>query len=190
MNQSSDVFRERDFTVLVERALNLILDVESIEIEPRLNLSARPDLIANLRSGRDMIIEITVVTPSTSFRLDRKVDQLKSYAREYQYAGGSLTPQLGLVVSGAQSAAHVDRLKSLGIDFVLGGSTLREAAPGLPWPDAVAGARTESVAEGQMLQATGHPLASALDAISPGRAEWVVYQGQSEISSLLPGRLR
>lgn len=136
----------------------------------------RPDFIARLRSGQDAIIEIKIVTPNTRVRLDRAVDQLKSYAKDYRNTAENPSPLLGLVVSGALSAEHLDRLKSLGIDFVLDGPALRAAAPGLPWPDAVAGDLSEAVPGGQGRQSTEHALSSTLDEISPGKAEWVTYQ--------------
>jgi len=157
--------------------LSSLLDVESVEREPRLLGPAQPDFIAHLRGGGVAIIEAKLVTPATLVRLDRTAAQLHSYQQAYlKVTGGDNPPQLVLVVSGALAAEHVRRLKSLGVDTVFDGPALWKAAPGFPWPKSVARERPDDSVIYDRSVTAESSLIGQLETISPGRAAWSFYQ--------------
>lgn len=164
---------ERDFSSLVEQVLGRMLGANLVEREPRLG-PARPDFIAHLKDGRIAIVEVKLVTPTTASRLDGAADQLRRYGKLFVDAFGGPTPDLILVVSGTLPLGRLERLNQEGVKAVIDGRQLRAFAPDLPWPDA--GTDGHAPDRQPMAAATYQRLASELDAIGPGRAEWAGYQ--------------
>ncbi|QUR68940.1 hypothetical protein [Mycobacterium spongiae] len=167
--------RGREFELLVETALFSILDIESVEREPRLRADVRPDLVAHLRNGRTAIIEVKLVTPATSVRLDQAADTLRHYREAYVGVFGMSdpAPQLVLVVSGVLAPERISDLLELGVDIVIDGPALRQAAPELPWPDPVAGKRRGTT---DAVVFRNAQLIEKLRQVAPGRADWPAHQ--------------
>jgi hypothetical protein len=173
MNEREE-YSEREFLPLVQEALPSLLGARSLELEPRLAKSARPDFVAQLDSGREAIVEVRVVTPATSVRLDKVAAQLRHYGEAYTHATGKAKPDLVLVLSGSLPPERTAHLRRAGITTVIDGPMLRAAAPHLPWPDAVAKVYG---APGPTAEASaGSSLVGELLVVAPGRAEWAKYQ--------------
>lgn len=173
MNEKTENMNERTFSVLVEQALPSILDAVSVEREPRLKGPLRPDFLTVNRDGRHAIVEVKVVTPATELRLDRAVNQLRTYGQSFVNSEGGPAPLLVLVVSGSLTPDRVAQLKRGSVDRAIDGPTLRAARPDLPWPDAVAGGPQTPRSDAET---TTHPLVQKLDDILPGRPEWQAFQ--------------
>lgn len=176
MSQNFDQSRAREFEVLVERALTVILDAESLVRDSLLADGIRADFIARLRDGRDAIIEVKEVTPTTKFRIDTAAGQLRELEKAYLKDRSARSPMLVLVISGTLSPEHVDQLSKLGIERVIDGPILRAMAPGLPWSDAVAQERSPAGISFEDSITTDHPLARDLASIPSGISGWSLYQ--------------
>ncbi len=165
----------------VAMALNLFLDVKSVESAPSLPGTVQPDLIAHLGDGRVAIVEVRSVTPTTSVRLEQAAAQLKSYGDAYLKGPGRSgpAPELVLVVAGALAPERVARLRSLGIDNVIDGPRLKAAAPTLSWPDSVASKyRDTRDRPGEAVVTNAQRLIRELKQTDPGQQEWASYQSK------------
>ncbi len=160
---------------MVEEALPAILGAESLEREPRLNGTGRPDFVARLRDGRAAIVELKIVTPATTARIDRAAAQLRAYGEAFVEAHGGPAPELVLVVSGSLAPERIDRLRWEGVTRVIDGPALRAAAPFLPWPEP-AGRTHEPRPPLTEERSEARSLATELERIPPGKSDWVAYQ--------------
>lgn len=175
LDRDENSFTEREFGLLVQEALPRILGSMSLERDPRLKGGARPDFLAIRADGAPVIVELKITTPVTSARLDRVAAQLRSYAEAFAASSGGRTPQLVLVVSGSLTPEQVAQLQRDGVDRVVDGPALREAAPYLPWPPGVSDRRASSESR-TADRAGGRSLEEQLGNITPGRTEWSAYQ--------------
>lgn len=175
MNDESQAWRALEFERLVGEALHQILDVSSIEAQPRLDDKLRPDFVAHLEGGRSAIIEANWVMPATARRIDQTAAQLRSFEQAYLKSASdhSRPPELILAVPGVLAPEHLFQLGELGVDMVLDGPRLQATAPGLDWSRVDTPSRpVEDI--GQM--ALARPLLAKLRLIPPGRPDWAAYQ--------------
>lgn len=175
MSDESQAWKALEFERLVGEALHLVLDVESVAAQPRLDDNLRPDFVARFGDGRVAIVEVKWVMPATARRIDQTAAQLRSFRQAYLKSASddSGPPELILAVPGVLAPEHVSQLRELGVDVVLGGPQLKAAAPGLDW-SRVDTARRPVEDIGQL--ALARHLLAKLRLIPPGRPDWAVYQ--------------
>lgn len=175
LERTGEGFSEREFSLLVEEALPNILGTTSLEPGASLKGVYQLDFLAVHPDGTPVIVELKITTPVTSARLDRVAARLRSYAEAFEASTGGHMPQLVLVVSGSLTPEQVERLRRDGIDRVVDGPELRDAAPYLPWPPMVSERRASSESRTDDHEG-GRSLEEELAILAPGRSEWSAYQ--------------
>ncbi|WP_285030654.1 hypothetical protein [Mycolicibacterium sp. lyk4-40-TYG-92] len=175
MSDESQAWKALEFERLVGLALRNIFDGASIEAQPRLGDKMRPDFVVHLNDGRIAIVEVKSVMPATAHRIDQAAAQLRSLQQAYlQSASDNRRPaELILAVPGVLAPEHVSQLMTLGVDAVLDGPRLHDAAPELDW-SRVETTRRPVEEVGQM--ALARQLLAKLRLIPPGKPDWALYQ--------------
>jgi hypothetical protein len=160
---------------IVEQCLPKMLNAKDVGQEPYLGQGARPDLIATLSNGQDVIVEVKGVTPNTQARLSQVVDRLNRYADLYEEKfPGKRRPELMLAISGTLSPQHLDFLLQSGLTGVIDGPMIAKSYNG----PRISGAFNAILLteQPQSLKSRAKSLLGRLDQVKAGKEDWSAYQ--------------
>jgi hypothetical protein len=169
-------FRENEFYRRVQPFLRDLLNAAKIIDAPRFGDGSRPDMLAILSDGSHAIIEIKAFTPTTQARLNQVVEQLATYESAYEKTYPGKQAKLVLVVPGVLSAEHIDYLHTHGIDKVIDGAVLRQAADLAHASDSDYFKTAEEAQSSDNAVLIGPSLLARLDKIAGGSDQWADYE--------------
>jgi hypothetical protein len=140
------------------------------------SVQGRPDMgfdVAAERGGEQLLIEVKLTTPQTSYRLEQMAAQLRAAADAHAQRFPGSHPRLVLVIPGV--LAETKRVKALKMGLeVWDGPYLRAKARelGVEVPPGIELAEPADEA-GRVFE---HDLLRRLEAVRPGRQDWSAYE--------------